>query len=149
MALISDHPIYDALPISNDALDKGGVELLRAAIVDEELFVTARREAFPGPGPWGLVLADIVRRLASQYAAEGKVTEAEVTAAIRDSFEFSFRRLGASTARWPSRVRREKREDAKPVKSARSRAKTQVASRAKSKPSTKAHARRKGARPKP
>src|SRR5215470_12796910 len=101
MAFISNHPIYDALPISNDALDKGGVELLRAAVVDEELFIVARRDAFVGVGPWGFVLADIARRLASIYAAEGNLTEAAVTTVIADEFARSFRRLGASTARFP------------------------------------------------
>ena len=147
MAFVSDHQIYEALPISNDALDKGGVELLRAAIVDEELVVMARCDAFRGLGPWGCVLADIARRLASLYAANGNLTEAKVTAGILDTFEFSFRRLGASTARDPDPHRLEGRGGAKPAKSARSRAR--VASRAKSKPSTKAVARRKGARPKP
>jgi len=80
MASVGNHPIYDALPISNDVLDKGGMELLRAAVVDEELFIVARSDVFPGPGPWGLVLADIARRLASLYAADGQFTEAEVTA---------------------------------------------------------------------
>jgi hypothetical protein len=149
MVSVSNHPIYDALPISNDALDKGGVELLRAAIVDEKLFVIARRDAFLYAGPWGFVLADIARRLASLYAAKGNLTEAKVTAGILDTFEFSFRRLGASTARYPDPHRLEGRGGAKPAKSARSRAKGRVASRAKSKPSTKAVARRKGARPKP
>jgi Domain of unknown function (DUF5076) len=148
MALISDHKIYDALPISNDALDKGGVELLRAALVDEELFIVARRYVFPGPGPWGLVLADIARRLASLYAADGQFTEGQVTAAIADSFAFSFRRLGARVARWPAPRGREGREGAKLAKSARPRAKPQVRSRAKSKPSTKAVARPKAARAK-
>src|SRR5947209_14972125 len=82
MAFISDHKIYDALPISNDALDKGGVELLRAAVVEEELFVMAHPDVFPEPGPWGFVLADIARRLASLYAADGRFTEAQVTTAI-------------------------------------------------------------------
>jgi hypothetical protein len=149
MALISDHKIYDALPISNDALDKGGVELLRAAIVDEELFVMARREAFSGaPGFWGFVLADIVRRLASHCAADGHFTEAEATAAISDTYAHSFHRLGASVARWSSRRAREGNEGTKPAKSARPRAKPRVASRAKSKPSPKAIARRKGGRAK-
>jgi hypothetical protein len=149
MAFLRNHPIYDALPISNDALDKGGVELLRAAIVDEELFVTVRHEAFSGaPGFWGFVLADIVRRLASHYAAQGKLTQAEVTAAVVESFEHSFRRLGANVARWSSRRVREGKEGAKQAKSVRSRAKPQVASRAKAKPSTKANARRKGVRAK-
>jgi hypothetical protein len=147
MVSVKNQPIYDALPISNDALDKGGVELLRAAIVDEKLFVMARRDAFLHAGPWGFVLADIARRLASLYAAKGNLTEAKVTAGILDTFEFSFRRLGASTARDPDPHRLEGRGGAKPAKSARSRAR--VASRAKSKPSTKAVARRKGARPKP
>jgi hypothetical protein len=150
MASVGNHPIYNALPISNDVLDKGGVELLRAAIVDEELFVTVRREAFSGaPGFWGMVLADIVRRLASHYAAEGKLTQAEVTAAVVDSFEHSFRRLGARTARWSSRRVREGKEGAKPAKPARSGAKPRVRPRAKPKAATKAIARRKGARPKP
>jgi Domain of unknown function (DUF5076) len=149
MAFLGNHPIYDALPISNDALDKGGVELLRAAIVDEKLFVMARLDAFVGQASWGLVLADIARRLASLYAAEGDLTEARVTAAIVEGFEFSFRRLGVSTARNPDQSARKGREGAKPAKSARPRVKRPVAPRAKSKPSTKASARRKGARPKP
>jgi|SRR6266404_1434556 Domain of unknown function (DUF5076) len=148
MASVGNHPIYDALPISNDVLDKGGVELLRVAVVDEELFIVARPDVFPGPGPWGLVLADIARRLASLYAADGQFTEAQVTAAIADSFAFSFRRLGASVARWPARRAPEGKEGAKPAKSARSRAKPRVASRAKSKPSTKVVVRPKGGRAK-
>jgi Domain of unknown function (DUF5076) len=125
MAFISDHAIYDALPISNDALDRGGVELLRAGVVDDELFVTARR-AFPEPAHWGWVLADIARRLASLYAADGNFSEAKVSAAIAGAFARSFPSPGTT------------RPGAKP------RAKL----RAKSKPFTKATARRKGARAK-
>jgi Domain of unknown function (DUF5076) len=118
MAFVSNHPIYDALPISNDVLDKGGVELLRAAIVDEELLVTVRREAFSGtPGFWGFVLADVVRQLASHYAAQGKLTQAEATAAVLDSFEGSFRRLSANVPRGSSRRAREGEKGAKPAKS--------------------------------
>jgi len=145
MAFVSNHPIYDALPISNDALDKGGMELLRAAVVDEELFIVARSDVFPGPGPWGLVLADIARRLASLYAADGRFTEGEVMFAIADTFAISFRRFGASMGRWPAP---EGKADAKPAKSARPRAKPQDQSRAKSKPSTKAVARPKAGRAK-
>jgi len=148
MALVRNQPIYDALPISNDVLDRGGVELLRAAVVDEELFVMARLDAFVGQSSWGLVLADIARRLASLYAAEGDLTAAKVTAAIVEGFEFSFRRLGASTARYPGQRGRKEREGAKPAKSGRSRAKPQAPSRAKSKPSTKAVVRPKGGRAK-
>jgi Domain of unknown function (DUF5076) len=144
-----ERQIYNALPISNDALDRGGVELLRAAVVDEELLVAARRAAFVRPAPWGWVLADIARRLASLYAVGGDFTEAKATAAIVDEFARSFRGSGARTARHPSPRTREGREVAKAAKSARPRAKTQVQSRAKPKPSTRAAARRKGVRAKP
>jgi Domain of unknown function (DUF5076) len=113
MAFISDHRIYDALPISNDVLDEGGVELLRAAIVDEKIFVTARLNAFVGHYAWGLVLADVARRLASLLAADGQKTEAEMTADIADEFARSFRRLGADGARYPSPRKRKGTEGAK------------------------------------
>ena len=129
MVFISDHEIYDALAIPNDALDKGGVEMLRAGVVDEELFVTARR-AFADPAHWGYVLADITRRLATLYAAEGDFTEAKVSAVIAATFARSLRTSGARAAR-------------KPVKSARSRIK------ARAKSSTKPVVRRKSARAKP
>jgi hypothetical protein len=90
MVFLTDYEIYDALPISSDALDKGGLELLRAGVVDEELFITARR-VFAEPAQWGYVLADITRRLAAIYAAESEFTEAEVGAAITDAFDRSLR----------------------------------------------------------
>jgi hypothetical protein len=148
MAIISDYKIYDALPISNDALDKGGVELLRAAIVEEELFVTARRDAFAGHAPWGWVLADLARRLASLYAADGHFTEAKVTADIADEFARSFLKSGGTTTRYHSPPARKGGEGAKPAKSARSGTKRQAQPRAKPEPATKAIVRRKGASPK-
>jgi hypothetical protein len=148
MSSVGNHPVYDALLISNDALDKGGVELLRAAIVGEELFVAVRRDVFPEPAPWGWVLADIARRLASLHAADGHFTEAKVTADIVEEFTASFRKLGAGTARRPSPRTREGGEDAKPAKPALPRIKLQVQSRAKSRPSTKATTRRKSGRTK-
>jgi hypothetical protein len=95
MAFVADLEIYDALPIPNDALDKGGVEMLRAGVVDEELFVTARR-AFAEPAHWGYVLADITRRLATLYAVEGDFTEAKVSAAIAGAFAHSLRLSGTA-----------------------------------------------------
>jgi hypothetical protein len=123
MAFVGNHEIYDALPISNDALDRGGVEMLRAGVVDEELLVTARR-VFADPAHWGYLLADVVRRLATLYAAEGDFTEAKASAAIAAAFARSLRTSGI-----------------KSVKSARA--------RVKAKPSPKPVARRKSARAKP
>jgi Domain of unknown function (DUF5076) len=148
MAFVSNHPIYDALPISNDVLDTGGVELLRAAVVDEKLFVAVRRDVFTGHYVWGFVLADIARRLGSLFAADGQKTEAQVTTDIAAEFARSFRGLGADGARYPSQRTRKGKEAAEPATSMPSPAKPQVQSRAKSKPATKATARRKGAAPK-
>jgi uncharacterized protein DUF5076 len=129
MAFITDHEVYDALPIPNDALDKGGVEMLRTGVVDEELFVTARR-AFAEPAHWGYLLADVVRRLATLYAAEGDFTEAEVSALIAGAFARSLR----------------SKAGAKPAKSTRPRAKARAASKSTTKAATR---RRQGARAKP
>ncbi|SRR5579871_777381 len=149
MAFHSDHQIYDALPISSDALDKGGVELLRVGVVDEELLITARR-VFPKPAHWGLVLADVTRRLASLYAADGHASEAKVSAAIAGAFGRSLRKSVAGGARPSSQSRlggQRMEQRAKPAKFARPRAKPQVTSRAK--PSTNAVAHRDAARTKP
>jgi hypothetical protein len=132
MSFVTTLEVYDALPIPNDALDKGGVEMLRAGVVDEELFVTARR-AFSDPAHWGYLLADVTRRLATLYAAEGGLTEAKVTTAIAGAFAQSLRAAGAPASK-PAKLR---------AKSARSR----VRAGAKSKP--KSAALRKRARAKP
>lgn len=136
MVFSTNPEIYDALPIDNDALDRGGVELLRAGVVDEELVVTARR-VFVDPEHWGYVLADVTRRLATLYAAEGNLTEAKATAAIAGAFAQSLSTSGVGAVRKPA-----KRPT---VKSARSR----IKARAKSKLSTKPVARTTGVHAKP
>jgi hypothetical protein len=76
---------FDALAIPNDALEKGGVEILRASIVDGELHLTLRR-AFEQPEKWGETLDDIGRRIARVYAAaDTNWNERDVTARIRAS----------------------------------------------------------------
>ena len=81
----TDPRIYDALALPNEAIANGGVEILRAGLIDEELYVTARR-AFVDVAVWGEVLADIARRLALIHSAEGEYTEAEALAAIESAF---------------------------------------------------------------
>jgi hypothetical protein len=85
MADPQDHPIYDALVIPNDALDKGGIEILRAGLIKDELYVTAR-PTFDHPSVWGEVLADITRRLARLYATDGKYTQKDAFAAISGAY---------------------------------------------------------------
>jgi hypothetical protein len=85
MAGPNDNAIYEALVIPNEALDKGGVEILRGGLVDGELYVTARR-AFDDPGMWGEVLGELTRRIAHIYAAEGKYSQKDALAAISGAY---------------------------------------------------------------
>ena len=80
---------YDELPLPSGALDAGGVEMLRAGVVERELFITARR-AFDDPAGWGAVLAGIARRLATLYAAETDWGEADVAVRIGAGFKAAF-----------------------------------------------------------
>lgn len=76
---------FDALAIPNDALEKGGVEILRASIVEGELHLTLRR-AFEQPEKWGGILSETITRIARVYAAaDKKFDEKDVTARIRAS----------------------------------------------------------------
>ncbi|HVG51518.1 MAG TPA: DUF5076 domain-containing protein [Xanthobacteraceae bacterium] len=77
---------YDALALPDEALANGGTEILRAGIIDGELYVTARR-AFKDPAKWGDILADTARRIALLYSAEDTdLTEAEVRTEILEAF---------------------------------------------------------------
>jgi hypothetical protein len=77
--------IYDELPLPSAALRDGGMELLRAGVIEDELFITARR-MFDDPAQWGGVLADVAHRLAVLYAAESDVDEETVAALIGIGF---------------------------------------------------------------
>lgn len=79
---------FDALAIPSDALEKGGIEILRASIVEGELHVTLRR-AFEQPEHWGGLLSELVRRISRAYAADGKMKVADVVTCIRASFSGS------------------------------------------------------------
>jgi hypothetical protein len=82
-----DQPhVYDALIIPPDALERGGVEVLRAAIVDGGLHVSLRR-AFDDPDAWGMLLADVARHVGRIYAKEQSMREDEVVDRVRAMFE--------------------------------------------------------------
>ena len=87
MAQGNDDPrIYQALALPEQALEKGGLEILRAGIVEDELYVSAL-PAFKAPGHWGEVLADITRRLGAIYAAQMPgMTKKDVTVQIAEAF---------------------------------------------------------------
>ena len=124
-----DMRIYEALVIPNEALDKGGMEILRAGLVDDELYVTARR-VFKDPATWGEILGEITQRLGRIYAAEGEYKAKEVIAAIENAFAAE---MGAPRIAAPRRKRATKRKPT--AKRKPTRAKTR---RADKRPSRKA-----------
>ena len=79
-----DKPIFDALVIPPTALEQGGVEVLRAAIVDGGLHVSLRR-AFDDPEAFGMMIADITRHVGRIYS--DKFPEDETVERIRAIYE--------------------------------------------------------------
>lgn len=82
----SPAPVFDALHIPPAVLEHGGVEVLRAIIVDGSLHVALRR-AFDEPDPWGMLLADVTRHIARIYATESVLTEAQVVDRVRAIYD--------------------------------------------------------------
>ena len=62
---------FEALGIPPDAAEKGGVEILRASVVDGAVSVALRR-AFEDPFTWG-VLVDLARHAARVYGMETEI----------------------------------------------------------------------------
>jgi len=85
--MANDEPkVYHALAMPAEALERGGAEILRAGLVDDELFVGAAR-AFKDPAVWGDVLADIARHIATMMSAEdGAESEQEILTQIGEAF---------------------------------------------------------------
>ena len=80
---------FKALHLPPEAFEKGGVEVLRAAIIDQGLHVSLQR-AFDDPGTWGVMLADIARHVSRVYATDTGADEADVMAEIRRLFTAEF-----------------------------------------------------------
>ena len=79
-------PVFDALHIPPAALEQGGVEVLRAVIIDGGLHVSLRR-AFEDPEAWGMLIADVARHVARVYATESQMSEEQTLARLRAIFE--------------------------------------------------------------
>ena len=71
-------------------LEKGGIEILRASVVDGAVSVALRR-AFDDPFTWGVLLVDLARHAARVYAMETELSEeealVEITAGLRAELE--------------------------------------------------------------
>ena len=77
---------YNALQPPPSANEKGGIEVLRAAVIDGGLHVTLRR-AFDDPQAWGVLLADVARQVARVYAQQAERAEDDVIATIQKAFD--------------------------------------------------------------
>ena len=77
---------YDALKAPPTALEKGGTEVLRAAIVEGGLHISLRR-AFDDPEAWGMVIADLARHVARIYRTEDNIPEERTIERIRNMFD--------------------------------------------------------------
>ena len=79
-------PVFDALHVPPAALEQGGVEILRAVIIDGDLHVSLRR-AFDDPDPWGMLIADVTRHIARIYATEGALSQDQVIERVRTIYD--------------------------------------------------------------
>jgi hypothetical protein len=77
---------YQALRTPPAALERGGVEVLRCAIIDGELHVTLR-PAFDDPRGWGRLFAEVARQVAGAYAQAHGFTQHDTLARIGAAFE--------------------------------------------------------------
>jgi hypothetical protein len=77
---------FDPLQVPPAALEHGGVEVLRAAIVEGGLHVSLRR-AFDDPQAWGMVIADVARPPPPLIGSETTRTEDEALERIRTMFD--------------------------------------------------------------
>ena len=81
---------FQALRTPPAALERGGVEILRCAIIDGELHVTLR-PAFDDPRGWGRVFAEVARQVAGAYAQAHGYAEDDTLARIGSAFEDEMR----------------------------------------------------------
>ena len=73
-------PVFDALHVPPAAFEQGGVEVLRAVVVDGAL-----RRAFDDPEAFGMMIADITRHVGRIYA--DKFPEEQTVERIRAIFD--------------------------------------------------------------
>jgi hypothetical protein len=107
-------PPFEALIIPSEAVERGGVEILRAAIIEGQLHVTLRR-TFEHPDPWGGLLSEVARRVARAYVVDGQHDEDEVVFRIHSSF------VSESRVRSPRAKKSAKMSAAKSMKSPKKR----------------------------
>ena len=81
---------YQPLNVPPAANERGGVEVLRCAIIDGELHLTLR-PAFNEPNGRGQLFAEVARQVARAYAHEKRFAETETLARISSAFAADMR----------------------------------------------------------
>jgi hypothetical protein len=74
---------FETLQAPPTALEQGGTEILRAAILADGNLQVALRRAFDEPDVWGMLLADVARHAARIYAVEANLDEDKALERIR------------------------------------------------------------------
>ena len=69
-----------------DAVENGGIEVVRASVVDGAVSIALRR-SFDDPFTWGRLLIDLARQAARVYALETDMSEEEAFERIRAGIE--------------------------------------------------------------
>jgi hypothetical protein len=87
---------YQALQIPPTAVGKGGLEVLRTAIVDDNVHVTLR-PVFRDPVAWGLLLAQVVRNVGRAYAEKNGADAEQVIAQVRKALDEDLQKGPIST----------------------------------------------------
>jgi hypothetical protein len=77
---------YQALSIPPAGNERGGLEVLRCAVIDGELHLTLR-PAFNEPDGWGRMFAEVARQVARAYAHEKRFAETETLTRVSAAFE--------------------------------------------------------------
>ncbi|AWN36428.1 DUF5076 domain-containing protein [Methylobacterium radiodurans] len=77
---------FEELSVPPDVTENGGVEVLRAIVVDGAVSVALRR-SFDDPATWGRLLIDLARQAARAYALETEMSEEEAFERIRAGIE--------------------------------------------------------------
>jgi hypothetical protein len=142
------------LPVADEALEEGYVELLRGGLAGKRLFVSLNPQVFDTPEQWGNVLAEITLNIATLYSADGELSEDEAIKAVTyryGDFLRSYLESGAPAAK-PAKSARPlgkapARKSKAPAKSpAKSKAVVKTPLKTKTNPASKAVAARKGVR---
>ena len=82
---MSESNRFEALALPPDVLEKGGIEILRASVVDGAVSVALRR-SFDDPFTWGVLFVDLARHAARIYALETEISEEQALEAIAAGF---------------------------------------------------------------